>query len=285
MTRALVVQGGGMRGAYAAGALTALFEETQGYDHVWATSSGAASAAYLLAGQPEGLDIWKDHLHGRRLIKPLRYLSGRDFLDLDYLVDDVFRRRIPLDTRRLRRQSTPLWVPLTDAATGDVRYADLAHHDQPFEVLRAAMALPGAVRRPVTIDGRGYVDGGVVDQFPLRRAIREGATEVTLILTRDPNHRPRDPGPVDTWLATRHLPALRPSLRRRNERLARELETLRNPPQGVTIRTVRPTKIRVRRWTTRRDRLLDAIHQGLNDARHALSIPTQNGLCHENAIR
>lgn len=264
---ALVIEGGGMRGSYAAGVVgRLLFEEERAYDAVWATSSGAATAAYGLAGQRDGLTIWQDHLHGRRLVNPLRLLTGRDALDLDYLIDEVFRRRVPLDADALHAAGAPLYVPATDVADGSLRYFDLTRRD-PFPVLRAAMSLPGAVTRATEIDGRHYVDGGVVDQLPIHQALDAGAEDVTVVLTRPLGHTPKPTGPVGAWLATRSFPGLRHALRQRHRRYARQLATVAAPPPGVQVRTIHPSEeLGVRRWTTSRRRILTAIEQGWRDA-------------------
>lgn len=269
---ALVVEGGGMRGCYAAGAVgRLLFDEGRRYDAVWATSSGAATVAYGLAGQRDGLSIWQDHLHGRRLVKPLRLLIGRDALDLDYLIDEVFRRRVPLDVKALHAAGVPLHVPVTDVSDGSLRYFDLSRRD-PFPVLRAAMSLPGAVTKATPIDGGRYVDGGVVDQLPIHRALDAGADDVTVVLTRPLGYRPRSTGPFGAWLATRPFPGLRAALRDRHHRYARQLATIVHPPDGVTVRAIHPpARLRVRRWTTSRRRILAAIEQGWHDAQASLA--------------
>ncbi len=206
---ALVVEGGGMRGSYAAGAVgRLLFDEDRRYDAVWATSSGSATSAYALAGQRDGLSIWQDHLHGRRLVKPLRLLRGRDALDLDYLVDEVFRRRVPLDVEALHDAGVPLHVPATDVSDGSLRYFDLSRRD-PFPVLRAAMSLPGAVTRATRIDDRRYVDGGVIDQLPVHRAVEAGAEEITVVMTRPLGYEPRPARSARGWPHGRSLACAR----------------------------------------------------------------------------
>src|ERR1043166_9750977 len=67
--KALIVDGGGMRGAWAVGALNALHELGEDrFDLVVASSSGACSAAYFVAGlhQP-ALEIWQHYVDGRKL--------------------------------------------------------------------------------------------------------------------------------------------------------------------------------------------------------------------------
>src|SRR5581483_1480122 len=148
---ALVVEGGGMRGAYAAGALVGLDAAGERFDAVYASSSGACSAAYLHARQPEGLRIWQEHLDGAKLLRARNLLVGRPYLDLEYLVDEVFARRVPLDLARLRAAEAPLWITLTDARTGRAEYRDLRREADPLRVLKATAALPIAYARPVRV--------------------------------------------------------------------------------------------------------------------------------------
>jgi predicted patatin/cPLA2 family phospholipase len=264
---ALVVEGGGMRGSYAAGALVELLrQDPHRYDAAWATSSGAASTAYGLAGQPEGINIWRDWLHGRRLVHPLRFVTGRSALDIHYLVDTVFRNQIPLDVPALHANGVPLHVPATDVADGTVRYFDLSRRD-PFPVLKAAMALPGAVLEPVPIDDALYVDGGVVDQLPIARALDAGATDLTVVVTRPAADTPRPTGAFGTWLATRRFPGIRHALGQRHRGYTQALALIRRPPDGVRIRVIGPSApLPVKRWTTSRQRIIAAIEQGLADA-------------------
>src|SRR5882757_2167651 len=60
---ALIVEGGAMRGAWAAGVLAFLHERGEHqYNLVYAASSGACSAAYFVAGMWEpGLTIWREY--------------------------------------------------------------------------------------------------------------------------------------------------------------------------------------------------------------------------------
>ena len=59
---ALIVEGGAMRGAWAAGVLAYLQERgRRQFDLVYAASSGACSAAYFVAGMwAPGLAIWRE---------------------------------------------------------------------------------------------------------------------------------------------------------------------------------------------------------------------------------
>ncbi len=86
--RALLVEGGGMKGAFAGGALHSLHTivSPKHFDLVVAVSSGACSAAYYVTmpkPEPEKslktLAIWYMELAGRKLISPFHPFLGKTF--------------------------------------------------------------------------------------------------------------------------------------------------------------------------------------------------------------
>src|ERR1041384_5490853 len=100
---ALIVEGGAMRGAWAAGVLAFLHEQgRRQFDLVYAASSGACSAAYFVAGmlQP-GLMIWRTL--ASQVIRKWNFLRRKPIIDLAYLVDHVIKERVPLSVEALRR--------------------------------------------------------------------------------------------------------------------------------------------------------------------------------------
>src|SRR5436853_616842 len=58
--------------------------------------------------------------------------------------------------------------------------------------LKATGRLPFASGPPVTIDGRTLLDGGILDPIPARKAVADGATELTIVLNKPPGPRVRD---------------------------------------------------------------------------------------------
>jgi len=83
----LIVEGGAMRGAWAAGVLAFLYKQgRRQYDLVYAASSGACSAAYFVAGMWEpGLTIWREL--ASKAVRKTNFLRRKPIIDLAYLVD------------------------------------------------------------------------------------------------------------------------------------------------------------------------------------------------------
>jgi len=260
-----------MRGAYAAGALMGLLEAGARFDRVWASSSGACSAAYYVAGcGREGISIWRDLVCGGQLIRIRNLLRGRGPLDLDYLIG-TFRDRVPLRWERLAGAESELRVVLTDCASGQVVYWPVRGREA-FDVLRAASSLPFATRGYAMVEGAPYADGGITDSIPVARAIEEGARDVTVILTHAPGYRMRPFPEALARLAFPRFPALARALCERYRGYNRSLDLIARPPPGITLRVIRPPVLALHRFSRSRMKLRGAIEQGRLEAMAAFGL-------------
>ena len=137
---ALIVEGGAMRGAWAAGVLAFLHETgRRQYDLVYAASSGACSAAYFVAGLWEpGLTIWREL--ASKVVRKTNFLHHKPVIDLAYLVDHVFRQHVPLSVEALQKAPTRFFIVLTDCHTGEPVYFHVCD-DRVFAALRATSSM------------------------------------------------------------------------------------------------------------------------------------------------
>jgi len=118
---ALVVEGGGMRGAYTGGMVRGLTELRlrDSFDEIFGTSSGAYVAAAFATGQGVGAaTIYADDLSGTRFIDYRRPLTCRGpVMHFDYLIDTVLVTSKPLDFAALTASDVPVRPIATLAAT------------------------------------------------------------------------------------------------------------------------------------------------------------------------
>ncbi len=189
MAHALVLEGGGARGAFQAGVLLYLHDRPERFrtDLVCGTSVGALNAAAFAFGLvPELVATWcrltNAQVYRRR--SPLRHLLSllveRRFTNL--YDTEPLQRLLERVFRGLRMSDCPLQLRISafNLQTGRIQDFgnDCGRHVH--EVLRASTALQ-ALFPPMALDGFQYVDGANGSNLPLRPALRAGATRILVV--------------------------------------------------------------------------------------------------------
>jgi predicted patatin/cPLA2 family phospholipase len=272
--RALIVEGGGMRGAHTAGALAQLSRSHPAhFEVVCACSSGACTVAFWVAGQHHLYErIWRNYVHDDRLIRYRYMIQPGPVMDLRYLLYEVFVEHEPLDTVKILNSPIDFFIAATHCGTGQAHYF---HNKQDIDVLRAlhaSSAMPIAHPLPVWYDGEPFADGGIADSIPLQKAISEGCDEFVILLTRPVGYRKEKPGRLrwPRWMF-RHHPGLVKSLLNRHHLYNEQLDLVDKLERSGKALVIRPpADLKLSRLTRRRDKLLRAIEQGKRDTAEAL---------------
>lgn len=188
---ALLVEGGGLRGAFSAGVMAELAKPGgPRIDDVVAVSSAAPTAAYMAAGQVEdGIRIWENYTHGSQLISPANWLSLSPLMAIDRLVD-VFEHTVVLDAAKAANSKTRLWVAVTHCPSGEIEYVRVTATNV-FALLKATMAIPIAYGKVVDVEGVPYVDGGVNNPVPIQHTLSMVQDQAVAILTQPRGYRRR----------------------------------------------------------------------------------------------
>jgi predicted patatin/cPLA2 family phospholipase len=269
-TAALFVEGGGLRGAFSAGALAELAKaDGPRFDDIVAVSSGAPTAAYMVAGQiDDGLSIWENFTHGDQLISLRNWLLASPLMDIDKLVG-VFERTVPLDASRLEKATQRLWIVVTNCHTGRAEYVR-ATQANTLGLLKATMAIPIAYGRVIPIDGVPYIDGGVADAIPARHAVSMKRDRTVAILTRPRGYR-RKNSPAFTYFMGRtypKYPEIGRALSGRWKASNDALDLIDEMEARGEMSVIRPAgSLPAGRLSTRRDDILATIEEGRDAAR------------------
>ncbi|AKT40522.1 patatin-like phospholipase family protein [Chondromyces crocatus] len=269
-TAALFVEGGGLRGAFSAGVLAELSRPGgPHFDDVIAVSSGAPTAAYMVAGQiDDGLRIWERHTHGAQLISPFNWLRAAPLMNIERLVG-VFERVVPLDAARLRDARSRLWIVVTNCHTGRAEYVR-AMPDNTLGLLQATMAIPIAYGRIVPVDGVPYIDGGVADAIPARHAVSLKRDLTVAVLTRPRGYR-RSARPALTYAMGRTYPGhpeIGRALATRWKASNDALDLIDELEDRGRMAVIRPTgPLPAGRLSTRREDIVATIEAGREAAR------------------
>lgn len=189
--RALVLSGGGVKGAYQIGVLKHLIIDLGiQYDVLCGVSVGALNCAFLSmfnkgderAGFQKLLQFWLT-IDNSKIWKrwfpfgKLHALWLKSLYNSQPLIDTV-RNNLNLDLIRVSGRKVCVGaVSLTDG-----QYRSFTQDDDCFvDGVLASSAFPTGLK-PIMIDGQLYTDGGVKHITPLKEAIDLGATRVDVIL-------------------------------------------------------------------------------------------------------
>ena len=187
---ALVLAGGSTRGAIQIGMLQVLAEHGFVPDRVYGSSVGAINGAGFAADPTrEGVErmakIWldlkrEDVYRTGRLHGPWLYLQQRAGVYANSGLRQIIEEGFPFE--RLEDAVLPLEVVATSLTDGGERWFTSG---PATEAILASAAMP-AIFPPVEIDGEKYIDGGVVDNVPIQRALDAGATRIVILLCSPP---------------------------------------------------------------------------------------------------
>ncbi len=185
----LVLEGGGLRACFTAGVIDVFLEKGISFDMVTGVSAGACHACSYLAGQ-----------HGRAIAVARDYVDHPDYCSMknllktgnlfgeQYVFHDIPEKIYPIDNEAFKQNKTEFYVGVTDCETGNACYPRIRDLIGDVEWIRASCSLP-LVSRFVEIEGRKYLDGGIVDSVPIEFSIQKGCDKNIVVLTRDRTYR------------------------------------------------------------------------------------------------
>ena len=243
---ALVLSGGGAKGAWEAGAAAALIEGGVPVRVVAGSSAGALNAAMLADGRLDRLQthwrsVTRDQVYA---LRPGVFFAGLlpgwlTLLTLDVagsLFDPSPLRALiagAVDLERIRASPTRLLVVTTDLARREARLFDNA--TVTVEALMAATAVPGAFP-PVDVDGARLVDGGLTGRAPVLEALAAGppVARALVLLSYATDEQGEPPGRLRRTLEAAFEMAMVHQIRR-------DVELARLKYPAVDVQTVTPS--------------------------------------------
>jgi NTE family protein len=248
---ALILTGGGAKGAYEAGAVAALAEAGLPIRLVAGSSAGALSAALIAAGRADRLEatwrsITREQVYSVRAptffagLLPgwltLRALSNaRSLLDPQPLRELI---TASVELERIRSSPIGLVVTATDLVRRQPRVFD--NQTVTVDALVAAAAVPGLFPA-VEVDGALLVDGGLTGRAPVLEALAAAPVgRALVVLSYAPEERAAPPTTIRRSMEEAFETAMLHQIRRDIE-----LARFRHPTTDVQLLTPSaPLKLR-----------------------------------------
>lgn len=173
-----------MRCAYSGGALVALAKELRVTrpDIAIGISGGAGSLAYYLSEQYEDIEkIWTELLATDKFIS---FGLKNPILNIDYLIDTIFKERVPFNIEKFKTVLTEWAFPVLDIHDQkQSRFFSKSDSVDIFELLRASMAVPVVYGKQIILGKFKYRDGdlGLSVEDTIEKARSLGATHIIVI--------------------------------------------------------------------------------------------------------
>ena len=248
---ALVVEGGAMRGIFAAGVLDQFIEmEFYPFHSVLGVSAGAVNAAtYLSRQRKRNFKMFTDYSLRPEYISWKKFLAGGHLMDLDWSWD-ITTRELPIDQDVMFANNPDFEIGVTMNSDGRSVFikpdAESLSH-----VMKASCTVPLFYRNFLKIDGQIVSDGGVSAPIPIQRAVEKGAVKIMVIRSRPNSFRMKKgmESKLGRLLFRKH-PGLVKALLNRPDNYNSSIDFIKNPPQNLQILDICPPEsFKTKRFT------------------------------------
>ena len=184
MKLGLVLEGGAMRGVFTAGVLDAFLEQELSFDLCIGVSAGAClGCSYLAKQKGRGFAVMTDYLDQKEYCSISNLLRTGDLFGADFLYHKIPEELYPIDNDAFLNQKTEFYAVVTNCISGKAEHIQIKDMFEDVEYIRASSSLP-LMARMVVFDDVPYLDGGISDPIPVKRALEMGCDKVIVILTR-----------------------------------------------------------------------------------------------------
>ena len=180
----LIVEGGGMRGIYAAGVLDYFIDHDIYFKSTYGVSAGSCNASsYLSKQRDRAYRVSVDYLNDKRYCSVYSLLTTGDMFGVKLCYDLLPNQLDPYDYEAFKKYEGNFYAAVTNCKTGKAEYIRIKDMKKDIVIIRASSSLP-LLSRNVEIKGEKYLDGGIADSIPLAESIRSGNKKNVIILTQ-----------------------------------------------------------------------------------------------------
>lgn len=189
MSVGLVLEGGGMRGSYTAGVLSAFEDNDVHFPSIYGISAGACNALSYISGQSyRNHDIFYQYVQGDKYVSVKNFIKHGCMFDFDYIFGDLFHTILPFDYEAFKKSPIRFYAGATDIQTGLPVFFTKDDMDEQMDVIRASSSLP-FLSNIIKVGNYKLLDGGISMPIPVERSICDGNEFNVVVLTRDAKYK------------------------------------------------------------------------------------------------
>ena len=265
----LILEGGGMRGAYTAGVLDFFLDKGLEFDNVYGVSAGAVNAcSYLSKQRGRAFRVDVDYLEEKDYAGISCLLRTGDFFGVDFCYNRIPNELNPYDKETFNKYTGNFYAVATNCETGKAEYMKIKDMDKDIIKIRASASLP-LLSRFVEIDGIKYLDGGASDSIPIYQARKMGCKKNVIVLTRDKSYRKSKNNMLPVIrLKYRKYSGLIKCMANRHIVYNKTLKYIEKLEAEGKVVVIRPTReVKIGRLEKDKEKLTSLYHLGYKDAK------------------
>ena len=265
---AMVLEGGGMRGLFTAGALDALMDHGIKIGRCYGVSAGACNMISYYSGQRgRNRKVNVTFAGDKRYMSWGNLIREGGYFSEEMMFHKIPEKLLPFDYEAYRKADPDCYAVATSMLSGHPVYLKLpADLKTGYKPILASMSLP-LISTPVKLNGDLLLDGGLADPIPAEKALKDGCGKLLIVLTRQKGYVKSPESTLALSKIWYHdYPSLLRTMERRHTVYNAEtafVETLEAEGKAVVIRPPRPVEV----GRTEKDpRKLDALYaEGYNE--------------------
>lgn len=187
----LVLEGGATRGIFTSGALDYLMERDLYFSDVIGVSAGSCNAVDYVSRQPgRTIDCMiPTDKEGKYYYGIRDFVKEKSLMNMDLIFDKYPKELLPFDFETYFNSEINCQIVTTNCLTGKAEYmTEDSDNDRLMKLCRASSSMP-LLTPIVNIDNVPYLDGGLADSVPIRRAQQMENEKIVVILTKNQGYR------------------------------------------------------------------------------------------------
>lgn len=180
---ALVLEGGGMRGAYTSGALAWLLDNNIEFDNAYGISTGAVHlCSYLMKNKEYLHDFPVYHITNKNIIGIIPILRCFKIVDNYYLFQKYLPEKCNYSLEALKTCKVDAKIGVYECEKGKTEYIPV--QNMSLLELQASTTLPLIGKVATVNKDRHIMDGGITEMIPVNQAVKDGCNKCLIIATK-----------------------------------------------------------------------------------------------------
>jgi len=269
--KGLVVEGGGTRGIYAAGALDVLGENGISFNGVMGVSAGAIHGCSFVSGQHgRSIRYYRRFLQDKRFFGIGNFLRTGNIVGNDFCYHDIPEKLDPYVFDAFKESETDFYAVSSNIETGKAEYIRITDMLSEIDVVRASGSMPYC---STVVDWKGMklLDGGCTDSIPVQKMIEMGYDMLVVVLTREEGYVKKALSPLLSKLMYRKYPLFVQALLDRHLYYNSTIRTIKELESEGRIIAIRPSApLTITRLSRSLEELEYTYNMGRQDAEKAL---------------